>query len=372
MKAALLALSILLSFATHSQVAINDGDWATDGTWQSGTSPGFTNLPNVVIDAYVISNSGISFSNTNTRILTISDTLIVYGDVIFSSTKNNATINVGANNLLVIYGNLELGKNTAGVDVAAGGVVVVTGTISASGVEANSTIQGAGKVYSNNPTGLTANNSEAVQTIGELSGDGYTTVEDFVTGGGTITLPVELLHFNAFVADQVTLHWATATEINNDYFAIERSEDGTNFYEIGRVNGSGSTNQQIDYTFIDKFPFSSTEYYRLKQVDYDGDFEHFEVLRIDTQRESAHVTLHVFPTIVENGNLTIKSNQPFQMQELTIYNLNGGKSVSLTNQSKQENPLTYQVNTQFLTTGLYLLEVTTSLGETSSYKLKIN
>ncbi|MBK9423627.1 MAG: hypothetical protein IPN54_05800 [Bacteroidetes bacterium] len=84
-------------------------------------------------------------------------------------------------------------------------------------------------------------------------------------------LPVELLYFNAFkYNEQVKVEWVTATEINNDYYIVERSSDGTDFEMVEVVPGAGNSNFLINYFIFDKDPFSGKSYYRLKQVDFDG------------------------------------------------------------------------------------------------------
>ncbi len=106
---------------------------------------------------------------------------------------------------------------------------------------------------------------------------GYNTFSNFSQGsGGGGTLPIELLSFTAkFNSNHVDLNWTTATEINNDYFTIERSQDGTNFEEVLRKPGAGSSTTEINYTAIDDAPLNGISYYRLKQTDYDGKFVTF-------------------------------------------------------------------------------------------------
>lgn len=363
MKSLLLTILLFASAVVVAQTSVADGNWIDGATW-GGSSPGYTGLNNPVVDSYVISQSDLTFATVNARSITITDTLIVYGDVTFAPTKNNAEMIIGANNLVVIYGNLSMGKNSAGVSVGNGGVLVVTGTISATGTEGTSSISGAGKVYSNNPTGLNDGgiSEGSVQTIDDLSGDGYDTVEEFVTGGGAGTLPVDLLYFNAEGHDRITLRWATASERNNQYFSIRRSEDGAHFYEIGRVNGNGTTNELIEYSYSDQFLLAPVEYYQLVQFDYDGQFEAFEIIRVETAVNTIQQEINVFPSVVTDGRLSIKSNHPFQLQELMVYHMNGSESINLIPESLQENPLTYLVDATRLTTGVYVLKMTTSEG----------
>ena len=84
-------------------------------------------------------------------------------------------------------------------------------------------------------------------------------------------LPVELISFSAnrHEEDQAILNWSTANEFNNDYFAIERSQDGRSFTPIDVVIGNGESAMINNYIYIDKNPFRGINYYRLRQVDYD-------------------------------------------------------------------------------------------------------
>ncbi len=87
-------------------------------------------------------------------------------------------------------------------------------------------------------------------------------------------LPVELTSFEAFGIDHgVELDWATATERDNDFFTVERSADGEVFSPIGAVDGAGTTQQETRYQFIDRTPMHGMNYYRLKQVDLNGQSE---------------------------------------------------------------------------------------------------
>ncbi len=88
-------------------------------------------------------------------------------------------------------------------------------------------------------------------------------------------LPVKLTEFNAACKDDlIHINWTTASEINNDYFTIERSTDAINFETIGTVNGNGNSSVTINYSWTDDSPINGTAYYRLKQTDFNGAFEY--------------------------------------------------------------------------------------------------
>lgn len=98
-------------------------------------------------------------------------------------------------------------------------------------------------------------------------------------------LPIELVYFKAILeAHTVTLQWQTATEQNNDFMAVERSMDGRNYVEIGRVGGQGNSWEVHNYQLTDAQPLSGTNYYRLRQVDYDGTATISAVVAIEVER----------------------------------------------------------------------------------------
>ncbi len=100
----------------------------------------------------------------------------------------------------------------------------------------------------------------------------------FTLGSGSSAnpLPVELVSFNVEGSVRTAiLKWVTASEKDNDYFSVERSSDGKNFEVIGTVGGSGTTSVPISYEYKDANPFLGNSYYRLKQTDFNGQFEYF-------------------------------------------------------------------------------------------------
>ncbi|OQP57469.1 hypothetical protein A4R26_24160 [Niastella populi] len=92
----------------------------------------------------------------------------------------------------------------------------------------------------------------------------------FAAGG---PLPVTLLNFTARPhGNAVLVNWNTSMEVNNKYFIVERSADGSVFTEIGRLAGAGNSDHEKRYQFTDVNPLAGISYYRLRQVDFDGQF----------------------------------------------------------------------------------------------------
>jgi len=98
----------------------------------------------------------------------------------------------------------------------------------------------------------------------------------WVLTGQNQPLPVELLNFDAKAEEaRVRVEWSTSSEVDNDYFDVERSVDNRTYTFVGRVPSQGPSTQQRQYTAFDDQPLEGLSYYRLRQVDYDGDFRHY-------------------------------------------------------------------------------------------------
>jgi len=157
--------------------------------------------------------------------------------------------------------------------------------------------------------------------------DGSFSASDLGGSGGGFgesgVLPVELLFFKASLSNEkVKLTWATASEINFDFFSVEKSGNGLDFYEVARVGGRGTTSERQDYSLIDEKPLIGNNYYRLKSVDYDGYSEYYNVVIIDFGggRKS-----FIYPNPVHRGN-TVNLELNFTPQypvEVVLYDLTG-------------------------------------------------
>ncbi len=122
--------------------------------------------------------------------------------------------------------------------------------------------------------GTAANHDLALNTF---TWDNLTTFSDFSAAGDGAPLPIELLSFDAEpVGNTVLVSWTTASEINNDFFTVERSVDASIFTPIGTVNGAGNSSSTRSYSFVDVQPMMGVSYYRLRQTDFNGDFEVFD------------------------------------------------------------------------------------------------
>lgn len=127
---------------------------------------------------------------------------------------------------------------------------------------------------------------------GNPSGSGVLYVDN-VYYSTVAPLPAELTSFTATpVQNKINLEWTTATEINNDFFQIERSADGRNFKPLSLIPGFGNSTTRQTYEFLDQAPLAGINYYRLTQVDFDGTETKSEIIsaRVETFENAFELT----------------------------------------------------------------------------------
>lgn len=166
------------------------------------------------------------------------------------------------------------------------------------------------------------------------------------------SLEVDLVNFEISQKEEdVILEWTTAVEINNEEFVIERSQNGIEFQEIGRVQGAGNSTETIHYLFVDRSPFDGIAYYRLKQIDLDGHVSYSEVKVIVIENKVENTRYLLYPNPLPQGeNLFIDSNND---SEISIQIINPlGKIIF------QDLILSQDlINIPELTKGSYLVEL---------------
>jgi hypothetical protein len=158
---------------------------------------------------------------------------------------------------------------------------------------------------------------------------------------GNNPLPVTLVSFTGKpVEETVVLDWVTASEFNNDYFEVQRSEDGLTFETLGKVDGSGTSNVRKDYQFTDVEPIIGVNYYRLKQVDTNGVFEYSKVIAVSfSQDDLGGSQIVVYPNPARNQdkvNVELKGFAPEREVSIQLIDLTGkvlNVSLSKTNKS---------------------------------------
>jgi len=200
-----------------------------------------------------------------------------------------------------------------------------------------------------------------------------------VTGSGTLTsnaivsnfspftlgstsnlnpLPVSLLNINASCINKnVKLNWQTASEINNDYFDVERSNDGNIYTSILRLNGNGTTNEPHQYFAYDEQPLAGVNYYRLKQVDFNGATTYYNPVIVNCNQTES---ISIYPN-PNNGSFVvigISEEEELQLTDAlgrTLFNKKG--------------EINYEVNN--LQEGIYFVIIKSKFGLVQTQKIVV-
>lgn len=193
-----------------------------------------------------------------------------------------------------------------------------------------------------------------------------------VIGFGALTntnpLPVELIDFQAMLRDDhVLLKWSTASEINNDYFTIERSADGLDFIEIARVDGMGSTLETQVYSYHDYNYLPFISYYRLKQTDFDGSFKYGKIVSVKAEKELSN-EVNIFPNPSSDF---IEIQMEGRVDLATEINLFDIKGQLIQTKYIQPGTTAGYFDTQDLHDGQYIIQVKNGLN-TTSHKITIS
>jgi len=173
-------------------------------------------------------------------------------------------------------------------------------------------------------------------------------------------LPIELLSFDAQVeGDNVLVNWKTASEQNNDYFIVERSKDGLNAERIGTIEGAGNSNEVLNYEFVDQNPYSGTSYYRLTQVDFNGESETFDWVAVKFDADT-ELSMIIYPNPLSSGNLNIDSKNIIGEIQIQIFDMSGREVFNLQQNVNSENhTISIPVN---LSKGFYNLQLINQSG----------
>lgn len=184
-------------------------------------------------------------------------------------------------------------------------------------------------------------------------------INSWCPGCTTIPLPVELNHFNATAQSnrKVKIDWSTTSEINNNYFMVQRSSNAVDFEDVERVEGSFNSNVLLEYQIFDDFPLPGTSYYRLKQVDIDGSISYSEVKSVDLMLGNVYPN----PTtdIIYIPDYDLFKNLPAGQLHIQV--------LSNTGQLLLMQAFTPAVNLSQLAPGSYILQVKSNNGDVYSY-----
>jgi hypothetical protein len=174
------------------------------------------------------------------------------------------------------------------------------------------------------------------------------------------TVPVELVSFTASSKkDEVELNWRTATETNNQGFAVERMNLEGNFEEVGFVAGFGTTTEPKSYSFIDSKLDAASYTYRLKQLDFDGSYEYMNEVNVDVEIPFQYSLEQNYPNPF-NPSTTIKySLAEDGFVKLAVYNLLGEKVATVVNALQKADRYEVNFDASDLSSGVYVYRMET-------------
>ena len=199
--------------------------------------------------------------------------------------------------------------------------------------------------FAANITGLKDDSTHTlyIRTFDDWS---MTNTQTFVIG---TVMPVTWISFNAkAINNKVQLDWKTAHETNTDRFDVERSADGVNFSKIGAVAASQNSSTESDFSFEDEQALSGTSYYRLKQVDIDGQFTYSIVISV---KMNTQLSVKIIGNPVHNNLHFLVSGVIRKDFQLSILDVTGKRYKSITGVDGSQ-----QLNVSDLSAGMYFLE----------------
>ena len=238
--------------------------------------------------------------------------------------------------------------------------------------------------------GITMNSMGNLFILANALGDDLLTVnpggayfqEDYGGGSCDIALlkfggnavPVELADFNAVCRDNrfVEITWKTASEINNDYFTVEKSGDGINYAILTKVKGNGNSNSVSEYAVIDEEPFLNTTYYRLKQTDFDGTSQYNDIVNIQCNLPDNYLEITgIYPVPAKNSiYLTITSSGNSDVT--IIINNSAGQKVAEHKCAVERGENQIEMDISDLAGDVYYMSIATLAGTSKIRKLVIS
>ena len=203
-------------------------------------------------------------------------------------------------------------------------------------------------------------------------------VNSFSGGGGGARdnggnpLPITLLYFKGQHESPVNfLEWETAMEIDNDFFIIERANDAVSFSEIGRVDGAGNSTSILHYSLIDRSPIMGINYYRLKQVDFNGQFSYSQIISIEVNPFELYSEIEIGPNPFGDFVKINLISERDEKVEFEVHNVLGQKVYS-GNLKVSKGSNHFHLDMFYLAAGSYTLSLTKGIQRQNFNLIKYN
>ena len=164
------------------------------------------------------------------------------------------------------------------------------------------------------------------------------------------SLPVELLSFTGEeINSKAHLFWETASEINNKGFEVQHSANGIEFNKIGWIDGNGTTNELQSYNFKHTEMHTGKNYYKLKQIDFNGDFEFSKIISLSLDNEGIPTDLSFYP------NPTSDFIQIHNLNSSDIVIFDSAGKIVFQKSYNEVNPI-LKINISHLQSGIYFMK----------------
>lgn len=189
--------------------------------------------------------------------------------------------------------------------------------------------------------------------------------KDWILTDNLAPLPIELVSFDVKCENgKAVINWVTQTEVNNDYFSVEKSYDAITFYELEKVQGAGNSNSINHYSVTDPYPSAGVTYYRLKQVDFDGTATYHDIVSSNCSSGSFVVDQIALGNNALNFNITTNTDE-----NITVYFYDyRGRLIATKSTQIKEGSNAIGFNNLNLSTSIYMLSI---IGDHNTYSTKL-
>lgn len=299
------------------------------------------------------------------KVTTSSNTDIVAGAEIVSGVETSATITASTNN-----GNSSTATTGTLTGSSSDYLFTTVGTISRTITPIS------GYTGTHSAGGGPYNTSAYKQAAASISGSftlsssgSWAVVSIFLQP--YVSLPVTWKFFE-LKRDQtvVKIDWTTAAELNNDYFVIQRSTNGTEFVDVSRIKGNGNSSHDINYSLEDIVDARIDYYYRIMQVDYDGKRDYSAIKFVRGSKKTG--TVIVYPTVVNDHiNLMATQLDENETYNCTIVDLTG-KVIYQEEISGSDLKEIHQIQTQSIAKGTYMIFLADQFSVIGRSKIVLN
>jgi hypothetical protein len=176
------------------------------------------------------------------------------------------------------------------------------------------------------------------------------------SGNANNPLPIGLKSFTArFSSGAVLLDWLTESELNNDFFTVQKTKEGEIFQNVINVKGFGTTALSHSYSAIDYTPQSGTSYYRLKQTDFDGKVSFSKLVAVEVP-ETAARGIYPNPSSGSEFNVSFSTADLGKIASIKVQDMGGKELFQLSTGNLSSTHLTVQTPVQ-LNPGLYIISI---------------